>query len=41
MTPTAVARTLSNIGMCFRHDQGTSGSGRMVVHENLILLFGK
>jgi hypothetical protein len=26
--------------MCFRHRHRTSGLGRMVAHEHLILLFG-
>jgi hypothetical protein len=26
--------------MCFRHSHRTSGPGRMVAHEHLILLFG-
>jgi hypothetical protein len=27
--------------MCFRQSHEASRSGRMIVHENLILLFGK
>jgi len=38
--PLAVARTLSNIIMCFRHNYGTSRPGKMIVYENLILLLG-
>jgi hypothetical protein len=36
-----VVRTLSNIGMRFRRSHGTSRPGRMIVHEDLVLLFGK
>jgi hypothetical protein len=38
--PFPVARPLSNGSMCFRHNHSTSGPGRMVAHEHLILLFG-
>jgi hypothetical protein len=39
--PFPVARTLGNVSMCFRHrhSYGNSGSGRVITHEHLILLF--
>ena len=34
-----VARTLSNVGVCFRHSHGAGGPDRMIVNKNLTQLF--